>query len=154
VNYILNLKNKFGSFNLLSYICISQSKKIKMNYPKMTKEEAINTINTSFPSIWSREDVLQLINRIDVPEQEKLEGFINKEKMLEKIRNAVENAINGMSNDEIVDISSCEFEIRNGNEIEIDSIGINTSDIADNIMADVEEAVDEYIEEITEVYGS
>jgi hypothetical protein len=125
-----------------------------MDYPKMTKEEAINTINTSFPSIWSREDVLQLINRIDVPEQEKLEGFINKEKMLEKIKDAVENAINGMSNDEIVDISSCEFEIRNGNEIEIDSIGINTSDIVDNVMSDVTDAVDEYIEEITEVYES
>jgi hypothetical protein len=59
-----------------------------------------------------------------------------------------------MSNNDIVDISSCEFEIRNGNEIEIESIGINTSDIVDNVMADVEEAVDEYIEEITEVYES
>lgn len=58
-----------------------------------------------------------------------------------------------MSNDEIVDISSCEFEIRNGNEIEIESIGINTSDIVDSVMSDVTDAVDEYIEEITEVYG-
>lgn len=113
-----------------------------MNYPKMTKEEAINTINTSFPSIWSREDVLKLINIIDIPEQEKLEGFIDKEKMLKKIRSAVETAIDRMSNNDIVDISSCEFEIRNGNEIEIESIGINTSDITDNVMADVEEAVD------------
>ena len=118
----------------------------------MTKEEAINVINTSFPSIWSKEDVLQLINRIDVPEQEKLEGFVDKDKLLEKIKDAVENAINGMSNNEIVDISSCDFEIRNGNEIQIESVGINTSDITDNIMADVEGAVDEYIDEITEVY--
>jgi hypothetical protein len=125
-----------------------------MNYPKMTKEEAINTINTSFPSIWSREDVLQLIERIDVPEQQKLEGFVNKEKLMEKIREAVENGIDGMSNDDIVDISSCEFDVRNGNEIHIDSVGINTSDIADEVMREVEGAIDEYIEEITEVYGS
>jgi len=123
-----------------------------MSYLKMTKEEAINVINTSFPSIWSKEDVLQLIERIDVPEQEKLEGFVDKDKLLKKISNAVENAINGMSNDEIVDISSCDFEIRNGNEIQIESVGINTSDIVDSVMTDVADAVDEYIEEITEVY--
>ena len=117
----------------------------------MTKQEAINTINTSFPSIWSKDDVLQLINKID---DTKLEGFVDKERMLEKIKDAVENAINGMSNDEIVDIGSCEFEIRNGNEICVESIGINTSDIVDSVMSDVESAVDEYIEDITEVYGS
>jgi hypothetical protein len=120
----------------------------------MTKQEAINTINTSFPSIWSREDVLQLIDRIDVPEQQKLEGFIDKEKMLEKIKDAVETAINGMNHDDIVDMSDCEFEIRNGNEIVLESFRVNTSDIVDNVMNDVEEAVDEYIEEITEVYGN
>jgi hypothetical protein len=125
-----------------------------MNYPKMTKEEAINTINTSFPSIWSREDVLQLIERIDVPEQQKIEGFIDREKILEKIKDAVETAINGMNNDDIVDMSECEFDIRNGNEIVLDSFGVNTSDIVDNVMSDVEGAIDEYIEEITETYGS
>ena len=125
-----------------------------MNYPKMTKQEAINTINTSFPSIWSREDVLQLIERIDVPEQQKIEGFIDREKILEKIKDAVETAINGMNNDDIVDMSECEFDVRNGNEIVLDSFGVNTSDIVDNVMSDVEGAIDEYIEEITETYGS
>ena len=117
----------------------------------MTKQEAIQTINTSFPSIWSREDVLQLINKLD---DEKLEGFVDKDKLLTKIKDAVENAINGMSNDEIIDTSDCEFEIRNGNEIVIDSVGVNTSDIVDAVMTDVTDAVDEYIEDITEVYGN
>lgn len=124
----------------------------KMSYLKLTKAEAINVINTSIPSIWSREDILQLIDRIDAPEQEKLEGFVDRDKLLEKIRSAVENAIDGISDNEIVDISSCEFEIRNQNQICVVSIGINTSDITDNVMVDVESAVDEYIEEITEGY--
>jgi len=109
----------------------------------MTKQEAINTINASFPSIWSKDDVLQLINKIDEGESE---VSIDKDNLLEKIRKAVENGIDGMSNDEIVDISSCEFDIRNGNEIYVDSIGINTSDIVDAVMTDVEDAIDEYIE--------
>ena len=109
----------------------------------MTKQEALNTINASFPSIWSREDVLQLVNKIDG-------GGFDTEKLLEKIRKAVENGIDGMSNDEIVDISSCEFDIHNGNEIQIDSVGINTSDIVDAVMTDVVNAIEEYIEETQE----
>lgn len=109
----------------------------------MTKQEAINTINASFPSIWSREDVLQLVNKIEG-------GGFDSDKLLEKIRESVENAINNMSNDEIVDISSCEFDIRNGNEIQIDSIGINTSEIVDAVMSDVVNAIEDYIEETQE----
>jgi hypothetical protein len=119
----------------------------------MTKQEAINTINASFPSIWTKDDVLQLINKIDVNEskENKLEGFVDKDKITKKIREAVDNAISGMSTDEIVDVSSCEFEIRNGNEIQLDSIDINFSDIIDTVIADVEEAIDQYIEEMQEL---
>jgi hypothetical protein len=108
----------------------------------MTKQEAIATINASFPSIWSKDDVLQLINKIDEGT-----GSFNSEKLIDKIREAVDNAINNMSNDEVVDVSSTEFSIRNGNEIEIDSIGINTNEIVDNVMTDVVEAIEDYIEE-------
>jgi len=109
----------------------------------MTKQEAINTINASFPSIWSREDVLQLVNKIEG-------GGFDSDKLLEKIRKAVDNAINNMSNDEIVDISSCEFDIRNGNEIEIESVGINTSDIVDAVMDKVADGIEDYIQETQE----
>jgi predicted RNase H-like HicB family nuclease len=111
----------------------------------MTKQQAIDTINASFPSIWSKDDVLQLINKIDEGE-----GSIDREKLLEKIKEAVESGIEGMSNDEIVDKSECDFDVRNGNEIVLDSFGINTSDIVDNVMSDVENAIDEYIEELNE----
>lgn len=111
----------------------------------MTKQQAIETINASFPSIWSKEDVLQLINKID----EGTAGF-NKEELYDKIRGAVDDAINGLSNDEIVDVSSCEFEIKHGNEIYVESIGINTGDIIDQVMSDVESALDDYIAELEE----
>lgn len=111
----------------------------------MTKQQAIETINASFPSIWSKEDVLQLINKID----EGTAGF-NKEELYEKIRGAVDDAINSLSNDEIVDVSSCEFEIKHGNEIYVESIGINTGDIIDQVMSDVESALDDYIAELEE----
>lgn len=111
----------------------------------MTKQQAIDTINASFPSIWSKEDVLQLINKID----EGTASF-DKDKLMDKIHDAIENAINGMSNDDILDTSECEFEIRNGNEIQIESIGVNTSEIVDEVSREIGEAIDEFIEELEE----
>lgn len=111
----------------------------------MTKHEAIQTIETSFPSIWSKEDVIKLINKIDEGT-----GF-DADNLIDKIKDAVENAINGMSNDEIVDTSNCEFEIRNGNEIQVDSVEVNTSDIVENVMKDIVAAIEEYIDELQEV---
>lgn len=112
----------------------------------MTKQQAIEQIKNSFPSIWSREDVLSLVNQID----EGTAGSIDKDKLMDKIHDAIDNAINGMSNDEILDQSECEFSVRNGNEIEIESIGVNTSDIIDEVSKEVAEAIDEYIEELEE----
>ena len=119
----------------------------------MTKQEAINTINASFPSIWSKDDVLQLINKIDENEvdESNFVGFVDKDKLTKKIREAVDNAISGMNTDEIVDVSTCEFSIRNGNEVELDSVDVNSSNIIDTVIADVEEAIDEYIEEMQEL---
>ena len=111
----------------------------------MTKQDAINTINASFPSIWSKDDVLQLINKIDEGT-----GF-DKDKLMDKIHDAIGNAISGMSNDDILDTSDCEFNIRNGNEIEIESISVNTSEIIDEVSKEIAEAIDEFIEELEEV---
>jgi hypothetical protein len=108
----------------------------------MTKQEAISKVEQSFPSIWSREDVLSLINQIDEGN-----GNFDKDKLLDKIRDAVDTAINGMSTDDIVDTSGCEFEIYNGNEIRIDSVEVNTSDIVDAVMRDVAEVIEELVEE-------
>jgi hypothetical protein len=108
----------------------------------MTKQQAIEKIQNSFPSIWSREDVLTLVNQIDATDTN-----LDLDNLNDKIREAVDNAVNNMSNDEIVDISTCEFSIRNGNEIEIDSIGINTSDIVDEVMKEVSEVIENFFEE-------
>ena len=111
----------------------------------MTKQQAIEKVENSFPSIWSKDDVLSLLNQIN----EGTETF-DTDKLVEKIKDAVENAINGMSNDDIVDISSCDFVIRNGNEIEIDSIGINTSDIVNDVMVSVVDTIEEFMGELQE----
>lgn len=111
----------------------------------MTKEEAIEKVETSFPSIFTREDVITLINEIE-PNINKVE--FEKEVLMSKLRAAVDDAVHNLSNDEIVDISSCDFSINNGNEIQIDSIGIEHSTIIDEIMRNIEGEVEEFIDNL------
>jgi hypothetical protein len=95
----------------------------------MTKQEALNTINTSFPTIWSKDDVLSLINSI-----EETTG-IDEKKLLERIKTHLENAIHNVDFDEYV--SDVEFEITLYNEIGISHYNFNTTtlirELTDNI---------------------
>jgi len=112
---------------------------------------AITKVENAFPSIFTKDDVVILLSElsdaIENDDDVTNGGLImDKETLLDKIRGAVDDAITNMSNDEIVDISSTEFNIRNGNEIEIESIGINTSDIINEVMLEVDEVLDEVYE--------
>jgi hypothetical protein len=112
---------------------------------------AITKVENAFPSIFTKDDVIVLLGElsdaIENDDEVSNGGLImDKEPLLDKIRKAVDSAINNMSNDEIVDTSSTDFNIRNGNEIEIESIGINTSEIIDEVMREVEEVLDEVYE--------
>ncbi len=112
---------------------------------------AISKVQNAFPSIFTKDDVIillgELSDAIENDDDVSNGGLImDKEPLLEKIRRAVDSVINNMSNDDIVDTSSTDFSIRNGNEIEIESIGINTSDIIDEVVREIEEVLDEVYE--------
>ena len=114
-------------------------------------EQSINEVKKSFPSIFSKDDVINLLvelsETIEKDDDVSNCGTFDKEVLMEKIKEGVENALENMSSKDFVDLSSCEFTIRNGNEIEIDDVGINTSDIVDEVMREVEEELDEMLEE-------
>jgi hypothetical protein len=112
---------------------------------------AITKVENAFPSIFTKNDVIillgELSDAIENDDDVSNGGLImDKEPLLEKIRRAVDSVINNMSTDDIVDTSSTDFSIRNGNEIEIESIGINTSDIIDEVVREIEEVLDEVFE--------
>ena len=109
----------------------------------MTKQEAINQVTQAFPSIWSREDVLKVLNEID----DKSTKSFDADNLIDKIKDAVENALYRMNYDDIVDTSNCEFSIRHGNVIEIDDVSINKDDISAGIMGEVSVVIEEYLEE-------
>ena len=85
---------------------------------KITKVNAIAQVQSSISSIFSKEDVLFLINSIE----EKSKGIT--EQQIEKV---IENVMNNLerNTEEVVDYTSVEFNISYDNRLEVESVGVN-----------------------------
>ena len=100
----------------------------------MNKKELINEITEHFPSVYTKEDVVKLINLLD-----DTEPTIDIEELKSKIRNKLER----LSSEDVVDYGSVELSMNYDNRVEVDSIEVQT----DTIMDEIEEVIDEYFEE-------
>jgi len=113
--------------------------------------EVVTQILNSFPSLFSREDVIEVICKIQLVEVEKVvevEKAINLQsiqKMIEKLKSDVESCISN-SKPEITDL---EFEINGGNEINLYDYSADMSDLeseVSNLFEDVETEIENEIE--------
>lgn len=112
--------------------------------------EVVNQVLNSFPSIFTREDVVELICKIQLVEVEKVEvekavNLQSIQKMIEKLKSDVESCISN-SKPEITDL---EFEINNGNEINLYYYNADMSDLeseVSNLFEDVESEIENEIE--------
>ena len=100
----------------------------------MNKKELINEITEHFPSVYTKEDVVKLINLLDDTQPK-----IDVDELKQKIRNKIER----LSSEDVVDYSSVELSMNYDNRVEVESIEINT----DNIIEEIEEIVDEYFDD-------
>jgi hypothetical protein len=109
---------------------------------KQTKDEAIDLVKNSFPSIYAKEDVLKLLESVeatgalDEDAKEKLKEEI-KEEIIDKIKEAVKDAVEDCSFNDHIDSSDAEFSL-NGNEIQLDRVGMNENDIASEIIDNID----------------
>jgi len=113
---------------------------------KITKENAIASVQSSVSSIFSKEDVINLINMI--------EG--GRVITVTEIGAAIDELVDSLENneDEMVDTDSVEFSIGNYNRIEVDRVRINFDYIREaleNTFMDLGEAEEEDFVRITDV---
>ena len=89
---------------------------------KITKENAIAQVQSSVSSIFSKEDVLFLINSIESSSR-KITTY--------DIGRAIDKTIDWIENNEreVLDLDNAEFEISYNNQLECTSVGINTREI-------------------------
>lgn len=112
----------------------------------MTKQEVIYQVQTSLGSMFTREDVIKCLNMV-VEEKPKVETkpTYPSKKWLDKIKNTILESIRDtdFNDSDMFDISDCEFDIKYGNTIELDSYEVDAC------------ALKVYVEnEIENVFGS
>lgn len=90
---------------------------------KVTKENAIASVQSSVSSIFSKEDVINLINSIEEGSSRKI--------TTDDIERAIDQTISWIENNsrDVVDLENAEFEIEWGNKIACTDVPINVDEI-------------------------
>lgn len=102
-------------------------------------QQSIDIVNASFPSIFSKEDVVKLLTDLDsklVPTA----SSIDKQYLMDKVSKAIDEVIDNLDSLDIVDTGSAEFYL-SGNQIQLESVGINEYYLNRTIKDEVMEAI-------------
>jgi len=106
----------------------------------MKKELVLQSVQNSVSSIFSKEDVINLINSIEAGSSRKI--------TVDDIERAIDRTISWIENNEreVVDLDSAEFELTYNNQIECTNVPIDVDNIREaleNNFMDFGEAVEE-----------
>ena len=94
-------------------------------------QETINKVSTSFPSLFSREDVIKLLTELDTEIQnEAPKSKVNKDDLLVTFR----QMLSEKDWDNVVDKDDVELSIGYDNKIEVDRIAINEDYLIDEAV--------------------
>ena len=91
----------------------------------MKKSQVIETVQSSVSSIYSREDVIKIINMIE--DERKIS--------VDQIQRAIDNTIDHLerNGERMVDISSAEFTLNYDNRIELETVGLDLDYLRDSL---------------------
>jgi hypothetical protein len=109
---------------------------------KQAIDNALNEVRNSFPSIYSKDDVISILEGLK--ESADRTFTPDTKKLKEVLEDVIQRASNNFDEDLISDV---EFRIEYSNTIEIDSCSIDTNAISSTIYEAVEEAIDELFPE-------
>jgi dihydroxyacetone kinase DhaKLM complex PTS-EIIA-like component DhaM len=109
----------------------------------MKKSEVLGLVNSSVSSIFSKEDVINLIN-----------GIENESKSItvEQIEEAIDTIINELQTSRLVDLESAELEINYNRQVELTDVEVDFDLIRDTLtevltpLTEVEEVEDDLVE--------
>jgi hypothetical protein len=114
------IENKVAFRRLSSYIKVQTKKEKKVMQKQI--QETINKVSTSFPSLFSREDVIKLLTDLDTEMQDEApKGRIDKDDLLTTFR----QMLSEKDWDNVVDKDDVELSIGYDNKIEVDRIAID-----------------------------
>jgi hypothetical protein len=92
-------------------------------------QNTIEQVSNSFPSLFSREDVIKLLTELDA-EMQTPQPIIDKEALLDVFR----DTFSDKNFDGVVDTDDIEFSLNYDNRIEVDNVPIDESYIVDSAV--------------------
>jgi hypothetical protein len=110
----------------------------------MNKNQTIELLKTQMPGFYSVEQVINLINGI---EEEKSSNKISVEGIEElkiTLLGAITSKIDRLHSEDVVDFSSADFSISYNNQVEIDSINVNSDEINEVIEEALTDALHDF----------
>jgi len=107
---------------------------------KVSIEQAVVKVNECMSSVFTKEDVLNLLQSIEM----KKENLVTKEMLVEFVKEYITTQVEQLDARDFFDLSSAEFEL-NGNEITLENVDVDTRDFTRNILGDIDEAVDTFL---------
>lgn len=109
----------------------------------LTKQQATEMVNNSVSSIFSKDDVLKLIQAIVEPVNKKA---VNEAvcMALEDLQSRIDTAINNLDDSDIVDMDSIELSIGHNNKIEVDRVSLDYDAIITCIENEIDELANNY----------
>ena len=111
----------------------------------MTKENVIVKVQESLGSLFTKDDVINCLNMVEAPKVEEVNpmqvAYPNKY-WLDKIKDVVLQHIRetDFNDSDMFDISDCEFDIKYGNTIELDSYEVDACSLKTYVENQIEEA--------------
>jgi hypothetical protein len=119
----------------------------------MTKQEVISQVQSSLGSLFTKEDVINCLNMVvEEPKVETKPSFPSKV-WLDKIKDSILEAIRNVdfNDSDMIELDNFEFDIRYGNQIELDSFDVNACSLKTYVENEIEEAFGSIEDEIIEI---
>jgi hypothetical protein len=107
----------------------------------MNKNKTIELLEKQLPGFYSVDQVIELIKGIEGAG----EGF-NIPALIEVIEDHIRDQMGGMNSDDACDFSTAEFSL-NGNEIQLDCVDLEASQIADEATRNLEEVIQDFLKQ-------
>lgn len=110
-------------------------------------QQAVASVQNAPSSIFTREDVIKLLENIEI---EAPKGGIQIDRQIikdlsEAVLDEIKSNARNLDSSEVCDLSSAEFSL-SYNEIQLDSVDIDTDSIAENVVNGIYDVIEEFFE--------
>jgi hypothetical protein len=118
----------------------------------MKKQDVISLFENSIGSMFAKEDIIRILNKLEETKVETKVSYPSKE-WLDKIKNSILERVKDVdfNDSDMFDASEFEFDIKYGNTIEVTSYEINACSLKTYVENEIEETFDSIEDDIIEI---